>query len=131
MPCYSPWFHAPPSTRGTFSEDVTKTKDFHYWNTLIGEGDAKEPANSFLVTIFLRGKPESFDAKEFVTITITDENPKKFKPGVRRISGLLFGETGKLVKAIFVENRVCSPLTINARARQSEKCVKIPFACGE
>ena len=116
---------------GTLSEDVTKTKDFHYLNTLIGEGDAKEPANSFHVTIFLSGKPESFDAKDSVTVTISDENPKKFKPVVRRISGLLFGQSGKLVKAIFVENRVCSPLTIKARAKQSEKSVKIPFACGE
>src|SRR5262245_25645280 len=51
---------------GKLSEDFTKVKDVSFWNTTIGEGTAKEPANSFLVSIVLRGKPTSFVDSESI-----------------------------------------------------------------
>lgn len=118
-------------TSGTLSEDITKQKEFHLWNTLIGEGDAKEPASSFLITVTLSGKPESFRKRAVVTVTIRDANSQARVPTVHRIKNLVFGRTGRLVKAVWVENRVCSPLIISAAVQHSSRTIHVPFSCGE
>jgi len=46
---------------GTLSDDLTKRKDLVLRNTMIGEGGAKEPANSFLVSVVVKGQSEAFD----------------------------------------------------------------------
>ena len=43
---------------GTLSDDLTKRKDLVLRNTMTGGGDAKEPANSFLVSVAVKGQPE-------------------------------------------------------------------------
>ncbi len=53
---------------GTLSEDVTKMKTVRLWNTIIGEGHAREPANSFLVSVVLSGKAGSFDHTEKLVV---------------------------------------------------------------
>jgi hypothetical protein len=115
---------------GTLSEDLTKLKKVSLWNTIIGEGDAKEPANSFLVSVEVRGKPESFNKGESIAVTVFDK-AKKSMVMQRRFDGLLFGKDGRLVKPVFVENRTCAPLEITARGKSSVKTVTLPFACGE
>jgi hypothetical protein len=115
---------------GTFSEDLTKLKKISLWNTIIGEGDAKEPANSFLVSVVIQGKPESLVKRESVAVTVFDK-AKKSMVMQRRFDGLLFGKDGRLVKPVFVENRTCAPLEITARSKSGVKTVTLPFACGE
>src|SRR5665647_276349 len=44
---------------GALSDDLTKRKSLSLWNTMIGEGSSKEPANSFLVSVVVKGAPES------------------------------------------------------------------------
>jgi hypothetical protein len=115
---------------GTLSEDLTKLKKVSLWNTIIGEGDAKEPANSFLVSVEIRGKPESFSKRESIAVTVFDK-AKKSMVMQRRFDGLLFGKDGLLVKPVFVENRTCAPIEITARSKSGVKTVTVPFACGE
>jgi hypothetical protein len=115
---------------GTLSEDLTKLKKLSLWNTVIGEGDAKEPANSFLVSVDIRGKPDSFVKQESIAVTVFDK-AKKTMVMQRRFDGLLFGKDGRLVKPVFVENRTCAPIEITARGKSGAKTVTVPFACGE
>jgi hypothetical protein len=115
---------------GVLSEDFTKVKDPSFWNTIIGEGIAKEPANSLLVSVVLRGKPASSVQSESVVVTVFDES-KKTKILERRFDRLLFGDDGRVVKPVFVENRTCTPIRISARSKTNTKTITVPFKCGE
>jgi hypothetical protein len=115
---------------GVLSEDFAKTKDASFWNTIIGEGSAKEPANSFLVSVVLRGKADSIVHSESVVVTVYDES-KKTKVLERRFGDLLFGVDGRLVKPVFIENRTCAPIRISARTNANTKTITVPFKCGE
>jgi hypothetical protein len=115
---------------GTLSEDFTKVKDVSFWNTIIGEGIAKEPANSFLVSVVLRGKPASFVESERVVVTVFVES-KKSKVLQRRFDSFLFGDEGRVVKPVFVENQTCAPIRISARSKANTKTMTLPFKCGD
>jgi hypothetical protein len=116
---------------GALSDDLTKRKDLALWNTMIGEGDGKQPANSFLVSVAVKGQPETFDKAAALTITVTEDKRKR-KIAEKAFSGILFGPEGKVVKAIFVMDQVCVPLTITAKLKSgASKSVSLPFKCGE
>jgi hypothetical protein len=115
---------------GTLSDDLTKQKNLSLWNTLIGEGDAKEPASSFLVSVVILGKPDSYDKQRAVSVVVTDKT-KKSVVMQRQFSGLAFDRSGRVVKALFVENRTCASIEITARSGDSVRTEALPFECGE
>ena len=116
---------------GALSDDLTKRKDLALSNTMTAEGDAKEPANSFLVSVAVKGQPETFDKGAALTVTVVTNNKRKAKVAAKAFSGILFGPEGRVVKAIFVNDRVCVPLTVTARLKSgSTKSVQLPFKCG-
>jgi hypothetical protein len=115
---------------GKLSADLAKVKDVSFWNTIIGEGFAKEPANSFLVSVVLRGKPASFVNSERVVVTVFDES-KKSKALQRRFRSFLFSDEGLVVKPVFVENQTCAPVRISAQSKANTKTITLPFKCGE
>lgn len=115
---------------GTLSDDIIKTKPALF-NIIIGAGDGlKETADSVLIVIALKGPPSGFDERETITVTVTDEKARK-KVVERKFNGFLFDDKGRLVKPIFLENKVCAPLRIVAKGKGGEKAVTIPFMCGE
>ena len=114
---------------GTLSDDILKTKPALF-NIMIGAGDLKETADSVLVVVALKGPPYGFDQSETIMVTITDEKTKK-KVVERKFNGFLFDDKGRLVKPIFLENKVCAPLRVVAKGKGGEKTVTIPFMCGE
>jgi hypothetical protein len=116
---------------GALSDDLTKRKDLALWNTMIGAGDAKQPANSFLVSVAVKGQPETFDKAAALTVSVTEDKRKR-KVAEKAFSGILFGPEGKIVKAIFVMDTVCVPLTVTAKLKSgASKTVSLPFKCGE
>ncbi len=116
---------------GALSDDLTKRKDLALWNTMIGEGGSKEPANLFLVSVAVKGQPETFDKGAALTVTVTEDKRKK-KVAEKAFSGILFGPEGKVVKAIFVHDTVCVPLTVTAKLKSgASKSFSLPFKCGE
>jgi hypothetical protein len=116
---------------GTLSDDLTKRKELGLWNTMIGEGDAKQPANSFLVTVTVRGAPETFDKAAVLTVTVTGDK-RKNKVAEKVFSGILFGSEGRVIKPVFVSDWVCAPLTVTAKMKSgSSKTFQLPFQCGE
>jgi len=114
---------------GTLSDDILKTKPALF-NIMIGAGDLKETADAVLIAVALKGPPSGFDQSETITVTITDEKAKK-KIVERKFNGFLFDDKGRLVKPIFLENKVCAPLRVVAKGKGGEKAVTIPFMCGE
>jgi hypothetical protein len=118
---------------GALSDDLTKRKDLSLFNTMIGEGEAKQPANSFLVAVSVKGQPDTFDKAAALTVTVTTDDKRKSKVAEKAFgSGILFGPEGRVVKAIFVTDRVCVPLTVTARLKSgSSKTFNLPFKCAE
>ena len=117
---------------GTLSDDVTKRKDLTLRNTMIGEGDSKQPANSFLVAVAVKGQPETFDKDAALTITVATNDKRKSKVAEKAFSGILFGPEGRVVKAILVNDRVCLPMTVTAKLKSgASKTFTLPFKCGE
>ena len=45
---------------GRLSDDISPPRQFTGWNTLIGEGDAEEPAEDLLVVVQVRSQGEQF-----------------------------------------------------------------------
>jgi hypothetical protein len=128
------------ATTGTLSEDITKEADKTWWNTIGGEGDAKEPAGDLLVSVGLKGTPGAHN--EPVTITVKDwegtglnapKSPLKRTILHWRSKGayILDEKTGTWVKPILLQDVTCSPIEISAVVGKSEKTVKLDFACGE
>jgi hypothetical protein len=115
---------------GTLSEDITKSKPALF-NIIIASGDElKEPANSFIAAVAITGKPSGFDDSDPVIVTVTDEKTRK-KIVERRFNAFLFDDKGRVVKPVFVEDKVCAPVRIVARNKAGTKSVVIPFRCGE
>jgi hypothetical protein len=120
---------------GKFSGNIVGTgKNFH--NTVIGEGDAGEPADSVMVTIVFEGTKNTrasdkvASALAQVKISQTGKQGKKILLN-KAYGGMLFGENGLAHKAILVDNATCAPLEIEAKIGRSSKTATINFSCGE
>lgn len=120
---------------GRLSRNLVGT-DAVFFNTIIGGGDAGEPAEALLVTVVFAGPPDSrssdTDAREFAAVTVRDarENSGKVLAS-RSFRGLLFGESGRVHKPILLENVTCTRLEIEARSGASVKTAQLDFRCGE
>jgi hypothetical protein len=120
---------------GKLSDNIVGSKKaFH--NTIIGEGDAGEPAESVLVTLVITGpkNARSSDkiARDLASVTVTQQSRQGPKVLLRRAyGGFLFGEQGRVHKAFFVDNATCAPLEIDVKLGRSRKTAKVDFTCGE
>lgn len=113
---------------GTFSENVAEGTGVNLWNTVIGEGDIREPANDTLVIVTLAGAPGTYD-EGTLAIEITGHDGKPVAS--RKIEGVLFGESGKVSHAVYLLHSTCNQLTVKASFGKSSKTGGVPFACGE
>jgi hypothetical protein len=115
---------------GTLSENIAKPSEFTGWNTVIGEGDAKEPADDVLVTVHLQGTSES---GEFVPVSIIAKNSRGKIIGKRIAEPALADKDGKAVVALMLYDVTCAG-TITVTAKMGRALVKKNTAslpCGE
>ncbi len=114
---------------GTLSENIAAPAEFALWNTIIGEGDAKEPADDVLVTVFLRGKAELVG---FAPLKIVAKDAKGKVLGQRNAEPTLADKDGKAAAALMLYDVGCAgKVTITAMMGKSWKTSIIDFACGE
>lgn len=118
------------SHTGTFSEVIDDKMRF--WNTIIGEGGAKEPSHALRVDVVLQGEPGSFDPAARVTIAVTDADSGKSLSRQTASTGVL-SDTGEYHATFLLQNTGCIPLKITARVTRSTvvRSAGIPFKCGE
>ncbi|MGL4727235.1 MAG: hypothetical protein ACRCWO_00625 [Bosea sp. (in: a-proteobacteria)] len=120
---------------GKLSDNIVGAKkNFH--NTVIGEGDAGEPAESVLVTLLITGpknaKSSDKIARDLASVTVTQQSKQGPKVLLRRAyGGFLFGEDGKAHKAFMLDNATCAPLEVDVKLGRSRKTAKVDFKCGE
>ena len=110
---------------GTLSDDIVANNP-GLWNVIIGTYQA----NSVLISVVISGRPDSYDKKGSVLVTVIDEEDKK-RIVQRRFSGFLFGKDGRTVKPILVDDHNCSRMRVVARTATGIKTEIIPFKCGE
>lgn len=120
---------------GKFSDNlVGSNKKYH--NTVIGEGDAGEPADAVLVTLTFEGTKNTRASDKVATamgqvkVSQTTKQGKKILLN-RVYGGMLFGDNGLAHKAFIVDNATCAPLEIEAKIGRSVKTATIDFSCGE
>lgn len=115
---------------GRLSKNIAPPASFGGFNTMIGEGDAEEPAQDVLIVVELSG-PKDELVQRPLTITVSHPGGKR-PPSKREFKdGLLFGESGKVAKAMYAENATCSPMRVAASMGASTKQIAIDFKCGE
>lgn len=105
-------------------------------NTVIGEGDAGEPAESVLLTLVFSGKKNSVSsnkiARDLATLTVRQQARTGERILLKRaFGGFLFGETGRISKAVLLDNATCAPLEIEVKVGRAAKTAKLDFSCGE
>ncbi len=105
-------------------------------NTVIGEGDAGEPADAVLVTLVFSGARNSKSsdkiARDLASITVKQQAKTGEKILLRRVyGGFLFGESGRIHKAFLLDNATCAPLEIEVKVGKSARTAKLDFSCGE
>jgi hypothetical protein len=105
------------------------TKMARDYRTILGEGDAGEPANDFLVLVVLSGPAGKF-VKQPLIVSVMRAGEKK-PIGERRFETLLFGPEGKLTKPAFVTNATCRTITITVSTGSISKSINVDFRCGE
>ena len=112
---------------GTLSDDITAIKDFTAWNTLIGEGSAKEPASDVLVAVRMTAFGEVHDER---TLTIrafdSDRNPL----AERTINGVGIKDSG--YAHMLLEQSTCEgEIILEAAIGDQTMSEKIELFCGE
>ena len=105
-------------------------------NTVIGEGDAGEPAEAVLVTLVFTGaknaKSSDKIARDLASVTVKQKAKTGEKILLRRAyGGFLFGESGRIHKAFMLDNATCAPLEIEVKVGRSARTAKLDLTCGE
>lgn len=120
---------------GKLSENLAgANKSLH--NTVIGEGDAGEPADAVLVTLSFTGPKNSRSsdkiARDLASVTVRQQAKTGERILLKRAyGGFLFGESGRIHKAFLLDSATCAPLEIEVKVGRSSKSTKLDFSCGE
>ncbi|HRK25062.1 MAG TPA: hypothetical protein PLQ11_08935 [Beijerinckiaceae bacterium] len=118
---------------GTWSENLVNTrKKLH--NTVLGQGDAGEPADAVLVTLVFEGTKNTRGsdklARDLAQVKVTQATKAGNKILLNRVyGGFLFGDNGLAHKAFVIDNATCLPLEIEAKIGRTRKAAKIEFTC--
>jgi hypothetical protein len=116
---------------GTLSENIAAPAEFFGWNTVIGEGSAKEPADDVLVTVYLKRVPGSGGGFDKVSIIAKDARGKIL--GKRIAEPYMADEQGNAAVALLLHDATCAgTITVTAKmGRALAKSNTANLSCGE
>ena len=118
---------------GKLSDNIAGAKKtFH--NTVLGEGDAGEPADAILITLTFQGDKNTRGsdklARDMAQVKVTQQSKGGTKMLLNRVyGGFVFGENGLSHKAFIIDNATCAPLEIEAKIGKTRKTAKLDFSC--
>ncbi|MCC3244361.1 hypothetical protein LG047_03315 [Methylocystis sp. WRRC1] len=114
---------------GILSDNIASPAPFNGWNTMIGEGDAKQPANDLIVTVSLTSTPAEANVKGPLIISVVNEKGRTIAS--RKFKSLFFKD-GKAVKALYLRDAACiGKVTLKARLGAQERIGNIELNCGD
>ena len=111
---------------GTLSDDLTRMEDFTGWNTIIGEGSAKEPASDIVIAVVLSSDKEIYDDG---VLTILARSGDKVI-GMRKFKGLYVNTTAQ--RFLYLKDATCEgEITLEAKMGDQSRSEMIELFCGE
>lgn len=117
---------------GKLSGDLlARAEPFSGWNTVIGEGDAEEPAEDLLVvvTVASANEQEAF-LEDKLQLWVTDAKGKTIAR--RDFEGVLVPYQGSVANPLWVNSIGCAgKLVLHAKLRGEEKRAELRLDCGE
>lgn len=116
---------------GRLSDDlIARDPAFVGWNTVIGEGDAEEPAEDLLVTVSLVGSGEEAFLDDKLELWVEDDGGAEIAR--RDFYGILLPYEGEVRNPLWLSDAGCAgDVTIHARFRGKEKTARLSLQCGE
>ena len=117
---------------GRLSEDLVARPDFAAWNTIIGSGEAEEPANDVLVLVEVVSASGGEDnIATPLEIVARGEDGRVL--GRRRFRDSLFTtEPGRVWKPLWLPDSTCEGrMTITATLGRSTRTAELNLGCGE
>lgn len=116
-------------TTGAISDSIAPPSSFATWNTVIGGGDAKEPAHDLLVQVHLSVAEHQANVATPLRVTVTDASGRKL---ASRSFPALFFNGGRVVRTLLVPDAGCAGrLTVKASLGTATKEANVPMMCGE
>jgi hypothetical protein len=117
---------------GKLSDDVLAMKNPSLIDLPRGEGVFKEPVNTVIFNIGLMGARNSQPkfATALVNVTTTNRTGQR-KTETRPILGMVFGDDGKVNRAVVLENITCSKVEIEVKTKGASKKAALDFECTE
>jgi hypothetical protein len=117
---------------GLLSSDLLSRKPpFSGWNTVIGEGDATEPAEDLLVAVTLKSATEE-EAFLEDKLELWVENEEGTVIARRDFEGVLVPHQGSVASPLWVSNVGCAGLLeLHARYQEQEQIAELRLYCGE
>lgn len=115
---------------GRLSENLLgREPEFVGWNTIIGAGEAEEPADDLLVVATVVASEETFDDHK-LELWVTDGDGKVVAQRV--VHGVLVTAKGEASNALWLSDVGCSGvLLLHARFRGEKRDGRIVLECGE
>jgi hypothetical protein len=125
---------------GTFSPNIPA--DAALWNTIIGEGWARESSTSSLVRVVVTGAAGSYESHRAIQLTVSKgrrapSGKIAWDVPTRKTQGLsVFSARGRTVVGFWIYDTGCEPLKLTATVTGQAPTRPAParvilFACGE
>lgn len=114
---------------GALSADISPPNDFVGWNTIIGEGSAREPANDMLVTVRLKTDGHQFIDERPLLVEARAQNQHI---AYTHATAFLTSDDGFVHVPLWLHDIGCvGELTILARLGDQQRSATVNLGCGE
>ena len=114
---------------GELSPNVAPPATTTLWNTVIGEGDAGQPATDALVWVSLRSATAEANAPRPLSVTVRGRGGRIL---ARRVFEAVLITGGRAARAVLVPEAGCAgPVAIEAAYGAQRLTSRVNFACGE
>lgn len=111
------------------SADISPPRGFSAWNTIIGGGEAEEPASDLLIVVELRAEGEHFENSP---LRIVARNRSGRVLGERRFDSLYTSAAGRAYRALWLRDATCAgEIDIVATLGRQTRTERLTFHCGE
>lgn len=117
---------------GTISENIIDNKEFHFWNTVIGEGSAKGISNQTLVVVEINGSQKGFVERK-IRLTVKSNDKIVYQ---KTDDFVIIDEKTKYFTPFLIYKTGCDKLfltaeILNNQIIESVLIKNINFECGE
>lgn len=114
---------------GRLSDNIAPPAVVSLWNTILGEGDAEEIANSVIFTAQIRTNGEQ-NVDQTLTLSATDSSGTVLAQSM--FANILTSQTGVAVVPLWVGEVGCAGTVLfSAQIGSDSRSVSIDFPCGE